>query len=79
MLGVASAGPPRSEANDAVAGPAVFTLGAEAGGVLFVLNPSLSDRTSPARPGVFDSEWTTMTSGGWQLPVTWGRAPEPRR
>ena len=78
MLGVASAGPPRSEANDAVAA-AVFTLGAEAGGVPFVLNPSLSDRTSPAHPGAFDIEWTTMTSGGWRLPVTWGRAPEPRR
>ena len=58
--------------------PPVFALGAETGVVRFVFNPALSDRIAPATRQRLDSVWTTMKSGSWRSPVSWGRPTESK-
>lgn len=58
--------------------PPVFALGAETGVVRFVINPALSDRIAPATRQRLDSVWTTMKSGSWRSPVSWGRPTESK-
>jgi basic membrane protein A len=56
--------------------PGVFSLGAEAGAVRFVVNERLRQRISTDAQRQMDSLWTDMSAGRWQSPVSWS-TPRP--
>ncbi len=58
--------------------PPVFALGAETGVVRFAINPALGNRINLQARQRIDSVWSTMTSGNWRSPVSWGRSAESK-